>query len=147
MRNRSFKTYTDYGFGFPVQLKGVQMRKICGNWVPLVDYSRLSEKVLRILCKKKSSLSGLELKFIRTHFEMNYSQFARRFSVTHSAVLKWEAAKNNATGMNWATEKDIRLFVISKLACKSNEFFDLYKTLEETRNDAMEAIEIDARQA
>ncbi len=65
--------------------------------------------VLKSLYYKPARLTGSEVKFIRSHFEMTLQDFAKRFDVTHVAVLKWEKSKNNATVMNWETEKDIRL--------------------------------------
>ena len=46
---------------------------------------------------------------------MTLQEFAKRFCVSHVAVIKWERANRVATAMNWTTEKDIRLFILCKL--------------------------------
>ena len=61
-------------------------------------------------------------------------------------MMKWENMKVKSTGMSWATEKDIRLFILLKLSSKSAEIVDLYTFLE----DIMESgkvvdVEVDAR--
>jgi transcriptional regulator with XRE-family HTH domain len=106
----------------------------------------LAEVVLRELCEKDSRLTGNEVRFIRQHFEMTLQQFAKRFGVTHPAVMKWENTKNKYTGINWATEKDIRLFALSKLSAKSSELVALYTFLEDVI-DSQKAteVEVDAR--
>ncbi|KXK07126.1 MAG: hypothetical protein UZ03_NOB001000321 [Nitrospira sp. OLB3] len=110
------KEFIDTGFGFPIHLINVPMVKVRGTWTPHINFNELAHVVLRALPRKASRLTGNEIKFIRTHFEMPLQTFAKRFCVTHVAVLKWEKAKNQPTAMSWTTEKDIRLFVLSKLA-------------------------------
>ena len=54
---------------------------------------------------------------------------AKRFCVTYVGVIKWEKAKNQPKAMNWTTEKDIRLFVVARLASKVREVASLYQNL------------------
>ena len=130
METKTQKEYLDYGFGFPVKLKNVPMIKVRGIWTPFVDYQYLAKAVLVSLAYKPSKLTGNEVKFVRTHFQMTLQSFAKRFCVSHVAVLKWEKTKDLATAMNWMTEKDIRLFIQSKLSKKGTEITKLYQTLE-----------------
>ena len=146
MEQKIKRSHIDLGFGFPVKLLNVPMKKIRGEWTPAVNYNLLAEVVLRGLCEKDSKLTGSEVRFIRQHFEMTLQEFAKRFGVTHPGVMRWENMKIKSTGMNWATEKDIRLFVLLKLSSKSSEIVDLYTFLE----DVMESgkvtdVEVDAR--
>ena len=122
--------YVYQGFGFPVTLCHVRMVKIRGAWTPDVDYDRLQRAILAALAGKPARLSGHEVRFIRLTFEMTLQAFAERFAVTHPAVLKWESARRSATGMSWATEKDIRLFVISTVQERPARFLDRYRELE-----------------
>ena len=48
--------------------------------------------------------------------------------VAHSAVIKWEKFQDEPTNMNWACEKDIRMFVITHL--DPSYLSVLYKKLE-----------------
>ena len=118
---RKFKKYhIDHGFGFPVKLVHVPMCKVRGIWTPEVDYQLLATVVLRELCEKRGRLTGSELRFIRQYFEMSLQSFSKRFAVTHPAVLRWESSADKPTGMNWSTEKDVRLFTLTKLTKRSN---------------------------
>ena len=124
------KELIDTGFGFPVRLRNVPMVKVRGAWTPKVNYNSLAHAVLHCLAFKNSRLTGSEIKFIRTHFELTLQEFATRFCVTHVAVLKWEKFKDHSTVMNWSTEKDIRLFILSKLGVKLLLIAQLYSKLE-----------------
>lgn len=121
--------FIDTGFGFPVHLYNVPMIKVRGIWTPKINYLKLSEFVLKSLVLKKSRLTGNEIRFIRTKFEMTLEKFAKRFDVSHPAVIKWENKKDRPTNMDWSTEKDIRLFVYSKLL-KQDNLLDIYQNLE-----------------
>lgn len=146
MERKVKRTHIDHGFGFPVKLVNVPMIKVRGEWTPAIDYNELARVVLRKLCEKNSRLSGNEIRFIRLHFELTLQEFSRRFSVTHPAVVKWEATKDEPTGMNWSTEKDIRLFVLLKLSSKSKEMVDLYTMLEKAKEAANgPKVEVDAK--
>jgi len=146
MERKIKRSHLDHGFGFPVKLLNVPMTKVRGEWTPAINYNLLAEVVLKELCEKDSRLTGNEVRFIRQHFEMTLQEFAKRFGVTHPGVLKWEAAKNKPTGMNWATEKDIRIFALLKLESKSSEIVELYNMLEEViTGGKAEAVEVDAR--
>ena len=146
MEQKIKRSHIDLGSGFPVKLLNVPMTKVRGEWTPAINYNLLAKVVLKELCEKDSKLTGSEVHFIRQHFEMTLQQFAKRFGVTHPAVLKWETIKNKSTGMNWATEKDIRLFVLLKLSSKSSEIVDLYNFLENIMDSGRTTeVEVDAR--
>jgi len=130
METKIQNEFVDSGFGFPVRLKNVPMIKIRGVWTPKINYNELAQALLHLLAFKSSRLTGAEIKFIRTHFEMTLQEFSKRFCVTHVAVLKWEKAKKQQTVMGWSIEKDIRLFVLSKLHVKSVLIAQLYTKLE-----------------
>lgn len=148
MRNTKIATeYIENRFGFPVLIHNVPMVEIRGEWIPKINYNQLSDTVLKELIIKPSFLTGDEIKFIRTKFEMNLDDFGKRFYVSHQAVMKWENTKNSPTKMNWATEKDIRLFIYNKITEK--EFLDIYnklekkpdsKTIKDTQLDIKEAV-------
>lgn len=141
------KEFIDTGFGFPVCLMNVPMVKVRGHWTPKVNYNELATALLRALAHKESRLTGNEIKFIRTHFEMTLQEFAKRFCVTHVAVMKWERSKNHATVMNWTTEKDIRLFVLTRLEVKATELASLYDELQAVPEGKPEPIHLDAKKS
>ncbi len=144
METKIKKELLDTGFGFPVRLKNVPMIKVRGIWTPNINYNHLSEAVLYLLAFKSSRLTGAEIKFIRNHFEMTLQMFAERFCVTHVAVLKWEKLKDAITAMNWSTEKDIRLFILSKLRVKAGVIAELYNKLETKAVEKSKLLDLDA---
>src|SRR5262245_25565575 len=130
MEKKTQKTFIDHGFGFPIVLENVPMVKTRGVWTPHVDYNELGRVVLHALAFKPGRLTGHEIRFVRQQLEMTLQAFAKRFCVTHVAVMKWERAKAKSTVMSWTTEKDIRLFILSKLEKDHKEIASLYLGLE-----------------
>lgn len=139
------KVFVDEGFGFKVRLLNVPMIKVRSAWTPDIDYNELAKVVLHVLCHKPGRITGAEIRFIRQHFEMTLQAFADRFCVTHVAVIKWERANNKPTVMAWTTEKDLRLFILSKLEGKPNEISVLYTELERERVASSSGVEVDAK--
>jgi DNA-binding transcriptional regulator YiaG len=146
MEKKIQKVFIDEGFGFKVRILNASMVKVRGEWTPNINYNELAKVVLHALCHKPGRLSGAEIRFIRQHFEMTLQAFANRFCVTHVAVIKWERAKNKPTTMAWTTEKDLRLFVLSKLHSKASEIATLYTELEKERKNAFSGVDVDARE-
>jgi hypothetical protein len=145
METKIQKEFIDTGFGFPIFLLNVPMVKVRKVWTPQLNLNDLALVVLRALAHKESRLTGAEISFIRNHFEMTLQEFSSRFCVSHVAVLKWEKMKNEATAMNWATEKDIRLFVLARLTAKAQEFKKLYGELEVLPNKPSKPLHLDAQ--
>lgn len=143
MKKKIQKIYQDHGFGFPVTLLNVPMIEVRGEWVPNINQKELQEKVIEALVLKPSRLSGDEVKFIRLFSKMTLEQFAERFDITHPAVLKWQRSKNHPTGMNWTTEKDMRLFALSLLEPKAKKFLVVYEQLTQVAVTKPESIRID----
>ena len=71
---------------------------------------------------------GHQVHFIRKLLGMTLQGFADRFCVTHPAVIGWEKCEAEATKMQWATEKDIRLALLAHLG-DSQAFFAHYQKL------------------
>lgn len=147
MEKKIQKVFIDEGFGFKVRILNAPMIKLRGEWTPNLDYAHLTKCVLHALCHKPGRLTGAEIRFVRLHFEMTLQAFAQRFCVTHVAVMKWERAKSKATSMGWATEKDLRLFVLSKLHRKPTEIAALYEELEKEREVDSAPVDVDASKA
>lgn len=142
MKTKIQKEYVDMGFGFPLYIQNIPMVYVRGVWTPNVNYKRLSEMVLQMLVEKPSRLTGNELKFIRNKLQMTLKAFAERFYVTHPAVLKWEKSADNPTNMNWATEKDIRLYVYQCIS-KEDNFSVIYEQLQKPPSSTSRKTKID----
>ncbi|MCO5142095.1 MAG: hypothetical protein M9962_03285 [Oligoflexia bacterium] len=145
MEKKTIKFYDDFGFGFQVRINNAPMVKIRGEWVLDLDHRKLQDALLRALASKHVRLTGSEVRFIRNAHEMTLVEFGEKFDVSHAAVIKWEKSGDKSTGMNWSTEKDIRLFVASKLMSKPTEFIAIYKELDEKASEDEILLKIDAR--
>lgn len=145
LTRKRLEVFVYRGFGFPVALLHVPMVRVRGVWTPDVDYNELSDRLLAVLARKPTRLTGNEIRFIRHSLAMTLEQFARRFAVTHPAVIKWERAGNRPTVMTWPVEKDIRLAVLRSCAhLRPSEFMKAYADLEQvaTRRPARVRLEI-----
>ena len=145
MERKIQKLFIDKGFGFKVRLWNVPMIKVRGAWTPGINYNELAKVVLLALCHKPARLTGAEVRFVRQQLEMTLQAFATRFCVTHVAVIKWEKTGHKTTPMAWTTEKDLRLFILSKFAAKPTEIAKLYAELEKERADGGSSVEVDAK--
>jgi hypothetical protein len=131
METKKIKHYTDTSLGFPVQLSDVTLVKVRDEWVPKVDYPRVTIKVLQVLSHLARPLTGQEIRFLRLHFELTQAEFAAKFGISNVAVHKWEKRGSQPTGMQWSTEKDLRLFIQSKLSSDPKAVGKLYEELTE----------------
>lgn len=144
MRKRKIqKSFIYDGSGFPVYLLNVPMVHVRDVWTPDVNYNKVDLLILQALAFKPARLTGREIHFIRHYFEMTTTKFASRFDVSFAAVLKWEKAGNHPTKMNWTTEKDVRLFVLSRLHKRAQEMVALYNELEEVKSLKPVPVKID----
>lgn len=143
MEKKIQKEFLDMGYGFPVVLLNVPMIKVRDIWTPDINYNLLRIAVLKALAHKPARLTGTEVRFIRHAFTMTTQAFAKRFAVTHPAVLKWERCGKKPTTMMWTTEKDLRLFVMSQLRGKDHDIVMLYKELEEQKATKVVPVKID----
>ena len=136
--------YVYRGFGFPVVLMGVPMVKAMGVLTPDIKLNALELELRVLLANKPSRLTGAEVRFLRQSYNLTLQQFAERFGVTHPAVIKWERARQKPSGMAWATEKDIRLYVLEQQKAKPEQFVTAYRKLEKEPTARPGRITIDA---
>jgi DNA-binding transcriptional regulator YiaG len=134
MKNTKKQTFIYEGFGFPIKLIDVPMKKVLGEWCIDINMNKLMLVVLEELIHKPFALTGDELRFIRSYLDMTTTEFGKAFGVSHVAVLKWENEKNRVSP---ALEFFIRLYVLDHLKAKDKEFRALYKeiSLEQLSKD------------
>lgn len=123
MVKRKVKTFIYKGFGIPVKLVNVSMKKAAGVWCIDINMSKLMRVVLETVIRKPSALTGDELRYIRKYLEMTMAEFGKEFGVSHVAVLKWEGGQNRISS---PLELCIRLYVLNSLRVKDKEFRALY---------------------
>lgn len=126
MKNRKKSTFVFEGFGVPIKLINVPMKKIFGEWCIDINMNKLMEVTLGALIHKPIALTGDELRFIRSYLDMTTTEFGKLFCVSHVAVLKWEKEE---TKVSPPLELCMRLYVLDHLKAKDKEFRALYKEL------------------
>ncbi len=124
------KRFIYAGLGFPIALVNVSLVKKRGVWTPAVNYNKLQKEVLLALTHKAVALTGNEIHFIRTYFEMTLENFGKNFGVTHVAVLTWEKMGDKPAKINPTTELCMRLFVLEKLNTNNQIFREAFREFD-----------------
>jgi hypothetical protein len=127
MKTKKAKKFMYEGLGFPLVLFNVRLIKVRDTWTPAIDYNKLQKDVLIALCHKPRALTGNEIHFIRSYFEMTLESFGQHFGVSHAAILKWEKAQNRSAKISPTTELYIRLFILEKLDTNNQIFRDAFR--------------------
>jgi DNA-binding transcriptional regulator YiaG len=122
------KNYVYNGLGFPVVLDVAEFRKIRGEWLLKIDVKKVSKEVIKSLLTKTSGLTGVEIKFIRTYFDLSKRKLADELNVSHTAVNKWEKADQKRAKIASHVEVMLRALIKLKLNQES-DFTDFFKVL------------------
>lgn len=136
MKTKVLKSYSYNGLGFPIKLQNVTMVLIDEEWSPKIDVRKVAESTIRELPYQRERLSGSQIKFIRTYFEMSLREFASNVvSESHSAVAKWEKSNLKPTSMDENIESMLRLYIIDKVSVKTKkqaqEFIKSFRLIRE----------------
>lgn len=115
------------GLGFPIMLLNFPLVEVRGVQVPDIDYNQLQRNVLLALCRKPLPFTGNEVRFIRQYLQMTYTEFAKRFGVTHASVIHWEKSKNSFAKIIPTTELCIRLCILDVLHAKDKLFRETFR--------------------
>jgi DNA-binding transcriptional regulator YiaG len=127
---KKIKNYVDHTLGFPVKLGEVTFVRFRDDWAAKINYNAMMLKVLGLLSHLARPLTGAEVRFVRQYFSLTLTDFAAKFGVSHVAVHKWEKHRQQPTGMQWSTEKDLRLFIQSQLSKDPKAIGLLYHELD-----------------
>jgi hypothetical protein len=144
MERKIADRYLDHSYGFPVLLLNVELVKVRGTWTPVIDYQKFAKNVVDKLCKTSGRFSGNHVRFIRQYFEMTLKDFASTLNVTHPAVMKWEKASDNQTGMHWSMEKDIRLLALKHIGAGHAEIGEAHTGMQNMPFSPIGTLEIEA---
>lgn len=136
MKTKTLKNYSYDGLGFPIKLQNVTMILVDGEWSPKIDVRKVAENAIRELPYQKERLSGNQIKFIRTYFEMSLRDFAAKVvNESHNAVAKWEKFGAEPTNMDENIESMLRLYIIDKESTKTKkqaqEFINSFRQIRE----------------
>ncbi len=127
MEIKKVKRFIYEGLGFPIVLVNISLVKKRDIWTPAIDYNKLQKAVLLAFTHKPIALTGNEIHFIRTYFEMTLEIFGKHFGVSHVAVLTWEKSGNKLAKINPTTELYIRLFILEKLKMNNQVFREAFR--------------------
>lgn len=129
MKNKKFvKEYIYDGLGFPVLLEKAELMKIRGEWLLCAEFEEIADLIISALPSKPAGLTGAEIRFIRTYFNLSKRKFAEELNVTHTAVGNWEEADQKRAKIDPHVEINLRALV--KLMLQEEEdFTDFYKML------------------
>ncbi len=114
MEKKKIRQFIYEGLGFPVILTNIYLVKKRDVWTPAIDYNKLQKNVLIALAQKSGPLTGNEVHFIRTYFELTKGNFGKRFGVTYRTVLSWEKTGDRLAKIHPKTELEIRLFILER---------------------------------
>jgi len=130
MQKKRGKKFTYYGLGFPIDLYNFPLKTYWGEEMPDTDYNKLKHAVIQLLAKKPIPLTGNEVRFIRQHCKMNYTNFAEQLGQTRQAVTKWEAKGDDFAMITPSTELHLRLFILNSLDTNNEMFRSIYNELD-----------------
>ena len=122
------KTYIYNGLGFPVLLKTAEFNFVGKKWLLKIDVKKVSEVVIKALPTKPVGLTGAEIKFARTYFELSKRKLAEELNVSHTAVNKWEESDQEKAKMDFHMEIFFRTYIKLKLN-EDGDFFNFYRGL------------------
>lgn len=136
MKTKTAKNYTYNGLGFPIKLQNITLMLIDDEWSPRIDIRKIAVNAIRELPYQKERLTGHQIKFIRTYFEMSLREFASQVvSESHNAVAKWERFGAEPTNMDENIESMLRLYIIDKVSTKTKkqaqEFIKSFRIIRE----------------
>jgi DNA-binding transcriptional regulator YiaG len=138
-------------FGFPIVIVDCPHIDIDGNMEPAINYNKLEAMMFDALPFKPSKLNGAEIKFIRLHLDMTQKQFGEwLMDRKHpSAISGWEECGLEATNMDDATERSLRLQLIDHINQKKRRTtINLHETMQRLtlsiRKRQQKKIELDA---
>ena len=143
VNKKNVKKYTYLGLGFPIELHNIDMVQVNNEWHPRIDVKAVADLAIRNLITLETRLTGNQVKFIRSYFQMSLRDFGKVVNETHSAVKKWEDHMDRQTKMDVNIEIMMRLFIYNRIYKETKEnkvkFYDNYiqitKALyEDTRN-------------
>jgi transcriptional regulator with XRE-family HTH domain len=122
------KNYIYNGLGFPVLLEEAEFRKIGGKWLLKIDVKKVSDEVIKALPTKSAGLTGAEIRFIRTYFDLSKRALASELNVSHTAVNKWEDTEKEKAKIDPHVEITLRAFIKIRLH-EDKDFSNFFKGL------------------
>ncbi len=94
--------------GFPVVILNPSYRLFEGEEILDVNPKAVMDAVFAFIPEKKGRITGAEIRFLRSYMKLTQEAFARMIGVDHSSIAKWEAKKQEITGMEIQVEFMVR---------------------------------------
>lgn len=90
--------------GFPVVIVNPTWRIFEGEEVLDISPKDIMDAVFSMIPEKRGRLTGAEVRFLRSYMKLTQEAFGRMIGVDHSSIAKWEAKKQEVTGMEIQVE-------------------------------------------
>ncbi|TXD35133.1 hypothetical protein FRC98_16820 [Lujinxingia vulgaris] len=115
MQTQTIERYETRALGFPLIIENIKLRRFRDDWVAEVDWTEISEVVMRALPRKPAPLTGNEIRFVRQQLQMTLKAFASFCEVSsHQAVMQWESRGDEPAKMGRATEILLRARLVAR---------------------------------
>ncbi len=112
---KTLETYIFKGFGFDVLLRDVSIKSVDGQEYPNIDMKELKTDTAKSLLTSKQSLTGYQLKFLRTYLKMSFDQLSEKIFIPSSTLRSWEGKGSDFTGLSLDQEKAFRILAINQI--------------------------------
>ena len=112
---KTLKTYIFRGFGFDVLLRDVSIKLVDGQEYPNINMNELKTDTAKSLLSSKQSLTGYQLKFLRTYLKMSFDQLNEKIFIPASTLRSWENKGSDFTGFSIEQEKAFRILAVNQI--------------------------------
>jgi DNA-binding transcriptional regulator YiaG len=126
---KTLKTYIFAGFGFDVLLKDVVIKSVDGEDYPNINMNELKNETAKALLGSKQSLTGHQLKFLRTYLKMSFDDVSSKIHIPSSTLRSWENKGGDFTGLSLEQEKAFRILAINEILDREKIKFNIEVTL------------------
>ncbi len=98
--------------GFPVVIVNPTYRHFEGEEVLDISPKLVMDAVFSMIPERKGRLIGAEVRFMRSYMKLTQEAFGKMIGVDHSSIAKWEAKKQEVTGM------DVQVEILLRARCR-----------------------------
>lgn len=101
--------------GFPIIIVNPRYRLFEGEEVLDISPKDIMDGIFSIIPDKKGRFTGAEVRFLRSYLKLTQEAFGKMIGVDHSSIAKWEAKKQEVTGM------EIQVEILLRARCRLYE--------------------------
>jgi DNA-binding transcriptional regulator YiaG len=111
---KTIKQYTFNGFGFPIELRNVGIKKTdLGEEYLDLDLKQLELDIVKKIIKSNRRLSGAMLKFLRVFSQLSLRQLAKELQLPHSTIKLWEDQGEQLSGLSFQQFNKLKFLILT----------------------------------